>query len=456
MNTLLERIESALIGPEPSVSEREMLQLSQLTLTRRSLTEGMLAIASIGRGKTTLLRTPLRAMLRDGWGGLIPTVKDSMIADMSECICAESRDADLILFDDKAHSVFNPFASITDINEAAALLTGVSEALNKGNHTGSDASFWKQQLQLVLRHLFALCQVQAGKLDLLLAATLFDSRAKTPAELQDPNWRTGNPMWAAIQSARASNDSDAGKAAHYFMETFPHQSGGLQSSLVATVEGVLDQLSREPLRSLFSGESTFSMRDLFDNGKICVVGLPVLSSDSGRIANAILQFCFCREAVKAKRDHHSFLILDEGQELVTTDLMEKMAVIREFKVAVFFLTQNLSVVDQRIGQLAREGLFGLMATRIFGPQNHAATRQWAAEQCGKGQQTAKSTSRSRSNRGSQSSSSETLSSRWDYICPPNQFAQLDIGETIVLRNDEIARVHWHPTHPGRGGSGRII
>ena len=99
-------------------------------------------------------------------------------------------------------------------------------------------------------------------------------------------------------------------------------------------------------------------------------------------------------------------------------------VLREFKVATILLTQNLAVLDERIGETAREGLCGLMGSKIFGPQGHAATRQWASEQIGKCKTLVRTTTKggSSNHHGSGSNYSTSVHEQWDYRVPPEENA----------------------------------
>jgi hypothetical protein len=40
--------------------------------------------------------------------------------------------------------------------------------------------------------------------------------------------------------------------------------------------------------------------------------------------------------------------------------------------------------------------------------------------------------------------------------PPHRLAGLEVGETLVLRNDQIWSARWHLTHPGRDGTVKIV
>ncbi len=454
MNPVANLLERLAIGPETDLADEPVLDLGGgNVLTRRSLTEALGEITSTGKGKTTHVRTIGRGFLRNRYGGLVLTVKRSQIDEFQSLCRAETRERDCLVIAPGGAQVFNPLDGETSASEAAALVAELAEVLSdRVRDGGENEAFWRAQLGIILRNLFELSLVSYGRLDLVLAAELFDGRANSPAEVADPNWLRQSPLAAAIAAARQHPErGEARLAADYFAKTFPAHGDRLQGSLAATVGSVFDHLRRSPLRELFTGRSTFTMDDLLDHGKVCVVGLPVLDSAAGRIANALLQYCFCRAA------HYSFLLSDECQETVSRELMRKLAVLREFKVSTVLLTQNLAVLDERIGETAREGLLGLMGTKIFGPQGHAATRQWAAEQIGKRKVAVETKTKGRSSGQSDGHSSSTsVHQQWDYRVPPSRFAELQIGETICLRDGKVWLTRWHKDTPGKRGTARIV
>ena len=461
MNPLTSFIERIAIGQEPDPADLPVLKFnSKQSLTRRNLTESVLVIADVGTGKTTLLRTISRAMLRDRFGGLVLCVKLSQIEEFRSACAAEGRENDLIILTPGRGHAFNPLVGETNSAEAAALLVELAEVLAARTREGGDNdAFWRAQLGIIMRNLFALCRIAYGKYDLLLAAELFDGRANNLAELADPSWQQRSPLAAALNLARErAGDREARLAVEYFTHAFPAHGDRLQGSLAATVCNVFDHLRRSPLRDLFTGESSFALDDLFDHGKVCVVGLPALDSADGRIANALMQFCFCRAATRRPRRNYSFLLSDECQETVSRELMRKLAVLREFKVASVLLTQNIAVLDDKLGESAREGLCGLLGLKLFGPQGHAATREWAAEQIGKRKILieTKSTGRTTGERSRGTSTGTSVHEQWDHRVPPSRFAQLQVGETIGLRRGRVWHSRWHKDHPGKGGSVAIV
>jgi type IV secretory pathway TraG/TraD family ATPase VirD4 len=457
MNAVASLIERVAIGPAPDPADAPVLAFGQgHRLTRRHLTESVLILAGTGRGKTTLARTLYRAMLRERYGGLVLCVKHSQVAEFQALCRREDRERDCLVLAPGGGHAFNPLRGETSSAEVAALVAELAEVLaDRVRDGGENEAFWRAQLGIILRNLFTLCWLVHGRYDVLLAADLFDGRAHSLAEISDPTWQQTSPLAAALAVARRhGTDPDVRLAAAYFEKTFTTHGDRLHGSLAATVSSVFDHLRRAPLRDLFAGESTFAMDDLLDHGKICIVGLPALDSADGQIANAIMQFCFCRAATRRPRAQYSFLVADECQETVSRELMRKLAVLREFKVASVMLTQNLAVLDDRLGETVREGFCGLLALKIFGPQNHAATRQWAADQIGKRKVPVETKTSGRSQGVTSHSRSEH--EVWDYRVPPSRFAELEIGETICLRGAEVWTAKWHRDSPGKRGTVAIV
>ncbi|MBS0657736.1 MAG: type IV secretion system DNA-binding domain-containing protein [Verrucomicrobia bacterium] len=458
MNGFYSFLESALVGPKRDERDEPLLRFGNgRTLTQRAYFESVLVLASVGKGKTTLARTLYRGMLRDRFGGLVLVVKASQIAEFRAVAQLEAREADCIFLGPGHPDRFNPLEGERRISEATALVMELAEAVsNRVQEGGENDAFWRQQLSIILRNLFALCWEVHGRFDIRTIAELFDGRANTAAQVCDPMWRRSSAMWAAIVRARARDSSEQARlACEYFEQAFPAHGDRLQGSLAATVGSVLDNLRRPPLADLFGGRSTFSMDDLLEGGRICVVAMPALSSIDGRIANAIMQFSFCRAATRAgARKNPAFLASDECQETVSRELMRKLALLREYKVATVLLTQNLAVLDDKIGKTAREALCGLLGTKIFGPQGHAETRQWAAEQVGKARAPVRT--KTTGYGGGRTSGSTSTHEVWDYRVPPIRFAQLRVGESICLRDGEFWNARWHEHSPGEAGTVKVL
>lgn len=461
MNVLCEWLEKILAGPVVESIDLPMLDFRNGRIfTGRHLMEGTLVLGSIGKGKTTLSKTVLHGMLTHGFGGLVLCVKGSQIAEAVAACERAGRARGCIVFAPGSGYVFNPFENAQTSSEAADLLVELVDVVRGSNRPGGeDSVFWTQQSRIMLRSLMALCYAYARGYDANIAAELFSNRAESSARLSDPVWQ-GGPMAKALKRAKEMGENIEMRLAYeYFEKEYPIKGDRLQGSLSSMVSAVFDDLMRPPLRELLTGKSNVSMEDFLEGGKVLIVGLPVLDTPTvGRLANGLFQFCFCKEALRKKRESCSFLMSDECQETVTGELMRKLAVMREYRIAPVLLTQNLAVLDDRIGATTREALCGLLTNKIFCTQSHADTRNWAAEQVGKVKVKKETENKgySSGNAGGGSNRSTSVHEEWEYRAQPTRFAELAVGETICLRDGDSWRCRWHKNKFGKGSTVEVL
>ena len=114
-----------------------------------------------------------------------------------------------------------------------------------------------------------------------------------------------------------------------------------------------------------------------------------------------------------------------------------------------------------MGEVIREGILSKCKTKIFLSEDHAATRQWAAEQVGKCLVERGVYGRSWQKDGTGRSESTQLTEDWRVR--PERLATLKRGgpknkwlvESYVLKEGVWALVRWHQEKPGKSGTVRI-
>jgi len=136
-------------------------------------------------------------MLRAGFGGLIPVVKGSLIPSVIEFARAEGRERDVVVLGPQSKHVFNPLEHETRPAEAQHYSRSCPSPRGRARD-GTNEAFWREQLAIILRHLFTLCQVTCGRLDLLVPPS-FSTRAQHPG-------RGGRSRVANIERDGASED----------------------------------------------------------------------------------------------------------------------------------------------------------------------------------------------------------------------------------------------------------
>jgi type IV secretory pathway TraG/TraD family ATPase VirD4 len=467
MNRVLEFVERVFWGAPDAEKKTPLLVFSNGgTFNVGDAFESVLFIGSSGSGKTSAAATYYRAMLLDQFGGLVLCVKGNQV-EKFVALCREcGRESDVILLGVNGGHRFNPLAGAS-VTEAASVLVELADVLRRQTSKAEDA-FFRQQSEIMVHRLLTLCWSHYGRLDISDVARMFKGRATDLIRLVDPGWRQSSVMAAALDKARANPDEDMQRAVEYFEQDFPTHGDRLQGSLAATVSGVLDNLTSRKMKALFSGESTFTMRDLLFGGKICVLAVPVLGDEGlmtdptdGKIANGLMQFCFCRAAAKSNHENNVFLISDECQETLSVDLRSKLAVLRDHRVATVLLTQDLPTIDAILGVDERKAILAKCTTKVFLRQGDADTREWASAQFGKymGEQTSHTTTRS----DGKTSRSHSTQPAELYRARPESFAKLKNGkeeyhcivESVVLFAGKWSMERWHQERPGENGTVKI-
>jgi type IV secretory pathway TraG/TraD family ATPase VirD4 len=473
VNKFFSVLERSYIGPEVDEFNLPLLRFPDgLELSSRQLCRGVGIIASPDSGKTvTMLSTFARSFLRRQWGGLVLVVKPQLIADFRALVAAEKRQQDLIVFDASGSHRFNPLEGLPSAADAADLVIELSESLGGKKHGSSDnEQFWKSQLTIILERLMTLCQLQYGRFDLDLAAELFSHRANSPAALADPRWRQNNPLWAALQTAEKTfaDNRNLRLAYDYFAREFPSAPDPrLQGNLAATVASTLDIFREETMVRLFSGQSTFSMSELLDQGKILLVAMPMEGDPDGStsrrqsaVANALFQFCFCRSAAKRGKAAYwpAFLLADECQHTISYEFRQKLGTLRESRIAVVLTTQLLQALKAQIGEHEADSILGLLSLKVFLRQQDGATAEWISKEMGEHwvERESKTSGSGSGARGSNSSSSTTRQKVRERRVYAEHLTSLEQGESWVLFEGQVQRCRWHLDRPGKGGTVALV
>jgi type IV secretory pathway TraG/TraD family ATPase VirD4 len=465
----LEILEEMLWGKPDDELDLPLMEIPGLgPFTVRDAFQNVGFVGSIGSGKTTSAKTYYRALLLEQFGGLVLSVKETQIEEIVSLARDCGRERDVIILGVQQGHRFNPLdgASVITATELLVDLSDVISGRSRGE--GDNAGFWRATCKIMVERLVVLCRAIHGRIEVRDLAKMFAGRADSLNQLADPVWRQTSVMASALDVARGRPEEELQRAVEYFGHDFPTHGGDLRGSIAATVSVVLESLRTGAMLKLFSGQSTFTMRDLFSGGKICVVGLPGegseadgISKSEGRIANVLMQFCFCRAVTQAKRHQNVFLISDECQETISQELQEKLSLMRESRVAVVLLTQDLAALDTRMGRDIREGILGKCATRVFLRQVQGATKEWAAKEIGKFREQRLTESRTWGTGGPKHGESTQPAEEWRVR--PEVFGKLENGgpenkfivETIVQKDGTWARVKWHQMKPGRSGTVRI-
>ncbi|MEM9995343.1 MAG: hypothetical protein AAGE79_14585, partial [Acinetobacter pittii] len=141
----------------------------------RAACEGTLILGGIGSGKTSgSYALILRAMLREGFGGLLLTVKPQEAAEYRKLCIQAGRERDLIEIEPGGEHSFNWLEyEASKKNDEMPLTDNIVEIFNtcikasaEKNVGRGDDGFWQSSLTLLIGHVIDLSLLAYGKVNL--------------------------------------------------------------------------------------------------------------------------------------------------------------------------------------------------------------------------------------------------------------------------------------------------
>lgn len=418
----------------------------------RDAAEGIFISGGLGSGKTSGAGNLLAGhYLNNGFGFLVLTAKESE-KDLWIKYCRQyGREKDLVIFSPNSGHYYNFFEEELSRNDAG---TGIAHniadvlktIIKSGNNDGqeTDKAFWNSTLQQLLVNSVDLC--------LLTKNTKFEhvykiiqSAPRSKQELQNAEWRLSSKCFRLIEHtafhlSKAKDTPENKKLKRrlqniedFFLESWVNLSEKTRSIVEQFFFSFGDRFMRDPLRDLFSNETTVRPEDTL-NGKIIVIDLPVLIYDqTGRDAQVLWKYLWQRAMQRRKIANNSrpvCLWVDEFQNFINPDYdIQFQSIAREYRACTVYITQNLpnfylNAGGGEIGKIRFKALAGNLGTKFFLANSDPETNDYASELIGKSWQWSANQGQTTGEKMSFSSGqSETL----QYIVEPSEFTKLATG-----------------------------
>ena len=437
--------------------------------TAQDAFEGTQIFGATGSGKTTGSgqRIALR-MLRQGFGGLVLTVKADELETWKKYMLAADRpDDDLIVFEPGGDYTFNflqyeaeamaallaktPGVTLTD--NLVALFLAVMEVSQRSQGGGNEA-FWQKTLRQLLRNAIDLILYAAQPLNfqniynVIITAPTHPGFVENEEDEFSVKWREDSFCWQCLESTRASIDeedprhADALFTLKYWMKEFPNLDPETRSNIMIHFTSMADGFLRGFLRDLFSPADSTSKKRLdpeeTHKGKVIVINLPVKHyNELGQFAQVLYKYVWQRATERRKPklagQRPVFLWADEAQFFVNSNDMMFQTTARSAQAATVYLTQNISnyyaIMPGEKGRAETDSLLGNFQTKIFHANGDSVTNLWAAELIGKAWDYRESLSSSVSSRENDPSSTQASSyaQTFEHQVLPKNFTTLKKG-----------------------------
>jgi hypothetical protein len=398
--------------------------------TIRRAVEGVQIFGGIGSGKTSGSgRMIALKYLKEGFGGLVLTVKPDEKQSWVEYCELTNRKNDLIILEPGGLHSFN-FMEYESSHGELSLTENIVEVLKTviraGNtkDTGkSDDAFWETALDLLIFNIIDLCMLAYGT---VTVKKMYEIAITIPKALTELKGNDGKAFSLALEEAKGrvsikidkwenelsdvkkrqlSDDAHAYEEAmviavpeanllrlvdQFFADNFIGLSEKTRSIIDFSFIGFLFRLLREPIYSLFADrKSTFSPEDCLE-GKIILINIPVKTYNKvGRDCQILFKYIWQRAMERRKMDDIKrpvFLWADEAQNFLHEHDASYQATARSSRIATVYISQNLPNYFASMGGANPDNrvksFLGTLATKIFHANADIETNKYASELVG--------------------------------------------------------------------------
>lgn len=418
---------------------------------------GIVVMGGSGSGKTTSSGYQLSlAMLRNGFGGLVLTVKPDEVDRWRKLCKAAGRSGDLIVFDEAEGHAFNflnyqanrqsPESGLTE--NLVGLIEEMMEVANRSNGlraSKGDEAYWVYARKEFARNAIDLVLLAKGSVWISHLVEVIRAAPRSRDEARRSDFHETNVVGMLIEAAKKRQTSDTAfhdleQVEEYFITSFAGLAEKTRSVIESSLMGVLDLFCRGKLYQLFSQSTTVTPDAILD-GKIIVVNLPTkVYGGVGTIAQTIWKAQVQQriEQRAAHEDRPCFLYIDEAQNFLSVRDMHFAATARSSKCVNLWLTQNISNVfvtfgGDEAGKAACDSILGLPQTKILHQNADPVTNNWSAELIGRRKLRMRSASMAPPSQncfslfGEEAQVTASFSESYEFIVQPSDFVALTKG-----------------------------
>ncbi|MDH7913460.1 TraM recognition domain-containing protein [Winogradskyella sp. SYSU M77433] len=431
----------------------------------RDASNGIFVSGGLGSGKTSAVGNLIAGhYMRNGFGFLVLTAKENE-KDLWIKYCRQyGREKDLVVFSPNSGHYFNFFEEELLRNDnGKAIAHNIADVLMNVIKSGtrdsqeSDKAFWDSTLQQLIVNAVDLCLLTKNR-KFEHVYKIIQSAPRSKQELQNADWRISSKCFRLIEHTafhldKAENTRENIKLKRrlqniedFFLESWIHLSEKTRSIVEQMFFGFGDRFMREPLRELFSLDTTIRPEDTF-KGKIIIIDLPVLIYDkTGRDAQVLWKYLWQRaiQRRKLKNDTRPVCLwVDEFQNFINPDYdIQFQSIAREYRACTVYMTQNLpnfylNAGGGEIGKTRFKALAGNLGTKFFLANSDPETNEYASELIGKDWKWSQNEGLTF---GEKNSSSQGRSEIFTNIVEPSNFTRLKTGGP---ENDFMVQAYVH-------------
>lgn len=396
--------------------------------------EGTLCVGETGSGKSSLLNELfLKAMLRQGMGGLLNVVKAGDGEKLAKIVRDCGRGHDLVMFNEHSDLSFSFLA-----NELSRTDTGSKEIMNVGdlimrvyritknyrenNQTASNDHFWEDSLESLIQYSIQLLILAKKEVSFIIMQDvildLFSvedvkryntiwsditgsrlSNAQKDSTWEEyKDWTERNKFLHIFDIANQREDMTAeememlGQVGSFFLKVFPSIGEKTKSTITQSFLTLIQPFQTGVLRKHFTEGVSDDLRleNCFE-GKIIICDWAVMKWNLiGIYASAIMKNSFQMAAVRRIMHDNSkpaFLWIDEAQNLLTKHDSSFQLVAREYMIATTYISQSIPALRAALSKSSNgdevKALLSNLGMKIFLSNSCPDTNYFASDLIGR-------------------------------------------------------------------------
>ena len=337
--------------------DQELFRIGSIPWTFRDLFNHLIVTGVTGSGKTSgPLDTVIHSLLHSGAGGLVCTVKARETQHWIEM--AERmghRDRLIILRPNDSEWGFNyleymmnqAFSDVETLIEAFETLGQAANVGGSSNDAHKDA-YWQQAANDLARHACNVLLAATGAVSLRAMLKLINSAPRGLDRDKDKEWKEKSYLCEMLTIAHENEQKsqrvvDAFNYFFYNYALIPDETlGCIQSNLTSS----LSAFSQGRLERAFCGDRCNFLPELSRQGKILLLDFPETQHGAmGKMVQRLYREVWFGAMLKTEVNEYTkptFCYADELQGLVRLDDVERLAIIRDQRIAMIAATQSMS------------------------------------------------------------------------------------------------------------------
>lgn len=373
--------------------------------TVRDSFEGCNLFGGTGSGKTTSLKTLVKAMLEAQYGMCLTTVKPDDTLMYQQWAEESGRGDQVVIFRPESPYYYDfleraaRFERGTDSTQVTGLWMTMTEIANNGSIGGKDP-YWVLSLRFMLVNCIDLLKCCGEPITAINMYRLVVSAATSEMQFNSSLFRENSYCFKCLSIANDNYDiaesngdlamhfEDFGFTIDYWSNGFPTLNEKTRSIIVSLFTSTAAAFIRGNLKKLFvtDDERRPVPPEIARDGAIIILDLPIKEFEiTGKIAQSVYKLMFTKTMERmpiSKYPRPVAIVSDEAYHFISSYDVDNQATLRSSGTASVYIAQSVSSYQINLGsnsEAKANNFLGNLSTKLFFANSDNATNDYASK-----------------------------------------------------------------------------